>query len=383
MNRQSEILQLKSIRKFNRRALLRELHFSGPMSRVELAQRLKCDGTTITRGIRNLMSHGLVREIGPGENKHGRPRTLLELNSSLMKAIGIEISPGRVVGIVADLSGKILIRDQIRFKLDIGRDELLGFLDDLAGRLLKEVPREEQLGIAIAIFGHFHRGSRVIETAAGFPAIEHTDIEKHFVKHFKIKPEIINGTLALAYSQTWFRRLTAGTSLMIYAGHGIGSVVTIDGKTIISHEGHPGEFGHTVCDINGLPCSCGRRGCLETVSSIPALLKQAAAKKRNLEFEELCDAWSKDPVLETVVNSAAAYLAVGIGNMIHITMPDRLILSGELLNLGEVFVEKLKKELKKQVIPPLMEKLEISIASFDNYSTSLGAASTIIGKFFE
>jgi predicted NBD/HSP70 family sugar kinase len=383
MNNQTEILQLKSIKKFNRRALLRELHFSGPMSRVELAQRLKCDGTTITRGIRNLMSHGLVREIGPGINKHGRPRTLLELNSSLMKAIGIEISPGRIIGIVADLSGKILVRDQVCFKFDIGRGELLGNLDDLAGRLLKEVPKEERLGIGIAIFGHFHRGSRIIEMAAGFPAVEHTDIERHFAKAFKIRPEIINGTLALACSQTWFRQLTSGTSLMIYMGHGIGSVLTIDGKTVVSREGHTGEFGHTVCDINGLRCSCGRRGCLETVSSIPALLKQAKAVGHPNEFEEFCHTWTEYAELVNIVDFAASYLAAGIGNLIHIAMPDKLILSGEMLNLGEVFVDKLKKELKKQVIPPLMENLEISLASFDNYSTSLGAASTIIRKFFE
>ena len=170
---------------------------------------------------------------------------------------------------------------------------------------------------------------------------------------------------------------------MIYMGHGIGSVLTIDGRTVASREGHPGEFGHTVCDINGLLCSCGRKGCLETVSSIPALLKQAAAKGRHMEFEELCNTWTKDPVLEKHVSFAASYIAAGIGNLIHIAMPDKLVLSGELLNLGEAFVGKLKAELKKQVIPPLMENLEISLASFDNFSTSLGAASTIIRTFFE
>ncbi|MCK4983713.1 MAG: ROK family protein [Victivallaceae bacterium] len=383
MNNQSGILQLNSIKKNNRQALLRELYLGGPMSRVELSRRLNCNGTTTTRGIRNLMECGLVLEGQLEKIQQGRPRRILKFNSAKMKSIGIEISPGKIVAIIADLSGKILLRDQVRFSVDIESDELMACLDEVTDRLLAEVPKDERLGVGVATFGHFHHDSRIIEKAAGFHAIEHTDIEKHFIKKFNIKPEIIDGTLALAYNQTQTRQSGQGICVTLNLGRGIGHVVTINGKAVSTRDSHPGEFGHTSCEINGLLCSCGRRGCLETVSSIGALLKKVSEEYRPMEFDELCSTWHKNPVLTDIVNYAATYLAAGIANLINITVPDKLILCGELLKLGDQFTDKLKEQLKEYAIQQLIEYLDISIPKFDSYSISLGATSPLIRKFFE
>jgi N-acetylglucosamine repressor len=383
MNTQNGILQLNSIKKNNRQALLRELYFGGPMSRVELSNRLNCDGTTTTRGIRNLMECGLVLEGKLEKRQQGRPRRILKFNAAKMKAIGIEIGPGKIIAVVADLSGKILLRDQVRFNIDIKSDELIKCLNELTSRLLTEIPKDERLGIGIATFGHFHHGSRIIENAASFHALEHIDLEKHFSEKFNIKPEIIDGTFALAYNQTKNRQSAKGTCVTLNLGRGIGHVVTIDGKAVSSRDSHPGEFGHTSCEINGILCSCGRKGCLETVSSIGALLKKAEAVSRAMDFDELCAEWDDDPALTEIVNYAATYLAAGIANLINITVPDRLILCGELLKLGNPFIDKLKEQLNEFAIPQLTEYLEISIPKFDNYSISLGVTSPLIRKFFE
>ncbi len=383
MNNQNGILQLDSIKKNNRKAFLRELYFDGPMSRSELSKRLNCDNTTTTRGIRSLMNHGLVLEGKLEKPQQGRPRQMLKFNSAKMKSIGIEISPSKLVGIIADLSFKVLFRDEIRLNSSIESDELIICLDEMTERLLAEIPKDERLGIGISTFGHFHHGSRIIENAPGFHAIEHTDIEKHFIKKFNIKPEIIDGTLALAYSQTRDRQAASGICVTLNLGRGIGHVVTINGNAVSTRDAHPGEFGHTSCNIEGALCACGRRGCLEAVSSISALTKNAENLSRSVDFDELCLIWRDDPELTDMINYAAKYLAAGIANLINITVPDKLIICGELLKLGETFIDTLKEQINEYTIPQLTEHLEILVPKFDSYSISIGATSLLTKRFFE
>jgi len=329
------------------------------------------------------MESGLVIEGQLEKRQHGRPRRILKFNAAKMKAIGIEIGPGRIIAVIVDLSGQILLRDQVRFNIEIEGDELLKYLNELTERLLSEIPKDERLGIGIATFGHFHHGSRVIENAASFHALENIDLEKHFAEKFNIKPEIIDGTLALAYNQTKDRQSAKGICVTLNLGRGIGHVVTIDGKAVATRDSHPGEFGHTSCELNGILCSCGRRGCLETVSSIGALLKKAGEVSHQIDFDELCSVWHKNPELTNVVNYAATYLAAGIANLINITVPDRLVLCGELLKLGSSFIDKLKEQLYEYAVPQLVEYLDISVPKFDNYSICLGVTSPLIRKFFE
>lgn len=383
MHNHSEILQLNSIKRNNRQALLRELYFSGPMSRIELSRRLNCDSTTTTRGIRSLLECGLVLEGRLEKLQQGRPRRILKLNSAKMKAVGIEISPGRVIGIIADLSGKILCRDEVRFNVNIKSGELMSCLDEIAGRLLAEIPEDERLGIGISTFGHFHHGSRIIENAAGFHAIEDADIEKHFTEKFNLRPELIDGTVALAYSRTRDRQSAQGVCVSLNLGRGIGHAMIIDGQVVATRDSHPGEFGHTSCEINGVLCSCGRRGCLEAVSSIGALLKKAEALSRPMDFDELCSVWRDEPALKDMVDYAAKYLAAGIANLINITVPDKVILSGELLKLGEPFISLLREQIYGYAVPQLMEYLDLSVSEPDNYSISLGATLPLIKRFFE
>jgi predicted NBD/HSP70 family sugar kinase len=383
MHNQSEILQLNSIKKNNQQALLRELYFSGPMSRVELSRRLNCDSTTTTRGIRSLLECGLVLEGKLEKPSQGRPRRILKFNSAKMKAIGIEISPGKIIGIITDLSCKILSRDEVRFNVDITSGELLSCLDEIAGRLLAEIPEDEMLGLGISTYGHFHHGSRIIENAVGFHAIEHTDIEKHFAEKFNIRPELVDGTIALAYNRTKDRHFAQGICITLNLGIGIGHVLMIDGQVVSTRDSHPGEFGHTSCDLNGILCSCGRRGCLEAVSSISALLKKAEELSRPMGFDELCSVWQDEAALKDMVEYAASYLAAGMANLINVTIPDKIILCGELLKLGKPFISLLKEQIHEYAVPQLMKYLEISVPEPDNYSISLGATLPLIKRFFE
>jgi fructokinase len=57
----------------------------------------------------------------------------------------------------------------------------------------------------------------------------------------------------------------------VILGTGVGGGIVIDGKVIAGCQGIAGEWGHMTLEPNGLPCYCGRRGCVETVLSGPAL----------------------------------------------------------------------------------------------------------------
>ncbi|MBW2262985.1 MAG: ROK family protein [Deltaproteobacteria bacterium] len=95
-----------------------------------------------------------------------------------------------------------------------------------------------------------------------------------------------NDANCAALAEAW---LGAGRDLesflLVTLGTGVGGGVFLSGRLWRGDGGRGGEVGHVVVDPDGLPCGCGARGCLETVSSSTAILREArrAGLKGNVE----------------------------------------------------------------------------------------------------
>ncbi len=141
-------------------------------------------------------------------------------------------------------------------------------------------------------------------------------------------------------------------AVMITLGTGVGGGVISDGKIISGFNFAGGELGHIVIEKDGVPCSCGRRGCWEAYSSATALIRMTTEKLeacrregRPTYMEELVAAKGKisgktafdamragDAAGKEVVDTYIGYLAVGVGNIINIFQPEVLIIGGGVSN---------------------------------------------------
>ena len=182
--------------------------------------------------------------------------------------------------------------------------------------------------------------------------------------------------------------------VMITLGTGVGGGIIINGKLYEGNHGRGAELGHQVIVLDGILCSCGRKGCFEQYASATALINQAKeAIKENPECKlALCAKNGEEVngklIFETakagcstaqkVVDNYVKYLSEGLINICNVFRPSSIVLSGGIANQGDYLINKVVAYLEKEHYGYLPEfKVNIKIASLGYNSGIIGAASLL------
>ena len=180
--------------------------------------------------------------------------------------------------------------------------------------------------------------------------------------------------------------------IAITLGTGVGSGIVIDGKVFRGANSAGGEIGHTVINVNGAECTCGRKGCWESYASATALIAQTKqAMKENPESKmwncagndiesvngrTAFDAMRMgDEAAKAVVDKYIYYVAVGIINVINVLQPDVLCVCGGICNEGETLLAPIRKYVVEERYSKYAQKqTEICKAQLGNDAGIIGAA---------
>ncbi len=151
----------------------------------------------------------------------------------------------------------------------------------------------------------------------------------------------------------------ASSALVITIGTGIGGGIIVGDRIYSGCNGVAGEVGHTLLIKDGLPCTCGRRGCFETYASAVALKRQTAQAMRdnpNSLMWTIVDSPEKvsgrtsfdamrmgDAAATAVVEQYIDYLADGITDIINVLQPEIVCLGGGVSKEGEALLSPLEK----------------------------------------
>ncbi len=187
----------------------------------------------------------------------------------------------------------------------------------------------------------------------------------------------------------------AKNAVCITLGTGVGGGIVIDGKIYAGSNFAGAELGHTVMNIDGPQCTCGRKGCFEVYSSATGLIRmtreameqhpesimhQMAAEQGKVSARTAFDCMRKgDAAAKEVVDFYIRCLAAGITNTINIFQPDVLCIGGGVCNEGDALLLPVKEQVAKEVYTRNSEKnAEIVIAKLGNDAGIIGAA--FLGK---
>ena len=120
--------------------------------------------------------------------------------------------------------------------------------------------------------------------------------------------------------------------VMFTLGSGVGGGIILNGEVFEGGVMGGAEVGHTVVRVNGRACTCGRKGCLEAYTSVPALLTAARQSiEREVTLKEIFEMYeSGDVTMTEVVEQYAQILGTGIVNLVNLFRPQRVILGGEI-----------------------------------------------------
>jgi glucokinase len=165
-------------------------------------------------------------------------------------------------------------------------------------------------------------------------------------------------------------------------GTGIGGGIILDGHLYRGVDmAHP-EISHHVIDPSGPDCSCGYRGCWESLATGPAMAAwfnaNAAGDRHppeNLSAAQICQlAKSGDELARQAVDREAYYLGLGLANLINLFVPEVIVLGGSMMKSAALLLDGIRKVIHQGCRFVPHEKTELALASLGDDANLIGAA---------
>ncbi len=154
-------------------------------------------------------------------------------------------------------------------------------------------------------------------------------------------------------------------------GTGVGGVIAVDGKVHQGHDGTAGEIGHQTIDPDGPDCNCGNHGCLEAFCRADRLAEACGAPTAEEAVER---ARNGDAAALEGLRRVGRYLGIGIGNMITVISPDRVVIGGGIAPAGDLLLDSAREEIRRRVRTTSVTEVEIVLAELGTWAGSIGAA---------
>ena len=175
-----------------------------------------------------------------------------------------------------------------------------------------------------------------------------------------------------------------GKSRLIYVtvGTGIGGGIILDRRLYRGADtAHP-EIGHHVLDPSGPLCSCGFRGCWESLATGPALAEWFKSNTlaeqpypEDLTAKQICQlAQQGDELARRAVEREVYYLGLGLANLINLFVPDVIVLGGSVMKDAALFLDGIRKVVSQGCRFVPFEKTELALASLGEDANLIGAA---------
>jgi predicted NBD/HSP70 family sugar kinase len=370
-------------RELNRAAIFRLIGAEGPIARTHVARRLGLSAATVTAVTRELLDQGLLRVAERAPSNGGRPAVLLELVGGAASAFGAKIAVDHVVGVRVDIEANVLERYDVAF--DATAPDALATLGDVLSTWLLGTPGATPLlGIGLGVPGVFDgRTGRLDSPLLGWRDVELSRILQQRLGLPVFVDNDVN-TLAIA-ERLYGRAQNVGHFVTVTIGRGVGLGIVAGGDIYRGFRGGAGEFGHTLAAPNGQRCSCGKRGCLETVVADPALVAQARrrrllGKRHGIDDLRMLAEKGKPQALELYASSGAA-LGRAVADLVSILGPELVLLSGEGTQGWPFMADAFGAAYRANAFAPLGD-VPVEVDPWDDAKWATGAATLVLRASF-
>ena len=396
---------INRIKAHNMRAVLMSLLYNEPAYRVQIAEQTSLSTTTITNIIDELISLGIVAEDGVeeanGRRRVGRPRSALRLVKDAHMAIGIQIGVETYRIAVANLKAEIIYSKSYTFSRSTPPQEIFQNISNQTEAIITETGMDRQriIGVGVGAAGlvNYQTGVNILSANLGW---ENIPIQDWLVQQLNLPVVVDNNVKAMALGEAFFGSGRNASSLVfVYGRVGVGSGIVMGNRLLRGADLGAGEIGHMIIVADGgLSCRCGQCGCLETLVSEAALVKQAQeislAHPGSLLSNALKTGEGRpidrvfkaaregDPLAKAMIEQAARYLGIALANLVNLLNPEMIVLGG-LFAQGEDLILPIAKEILHQTaFAGLGKKVKLQATSFGWQAGIVGAAALALTGLF-
>lgn len=312
----------------------------------------------------------------------------------MMYRIGVDLGGTNIaVGLVNE-EMEIVVKKSLPTGAERPAEEIVADIATLCRDVCAEkgIAVTDVVSIGIASPGIANNETGVVEYANNLPFLKFP-IAKLLAGHLGMdRIKIANDANAAAWGEA-VAGAAKGTknSIMITLGTGVGGGIIINDEIYCGFNCAGGELGHIVIEVDGAPCSCGRRGCWEAYSSATALIRMTNEKieecrktgRKSMMLDAprvsgrtACDAMrAGDEAGKEVYDKYVKYLASGLATIINIFQPEVISLGGGVSNEGQSLIDALLPIVRKeQYGGGLVPLTDIRIAKLGNDAGIIGAA---------
>lgn len=358
----------------NRDLVLRTLFSHELISRAEIARITNLTRTTVSEVVSGLLKEGLVDEVGRGESLGGKSPILLSIVPDARYLIGLNLGQDKFIGAIVNLRGEIKETVEIKVNDSDGNNALeliYQILDELIRKGVKPI-----VGIGVGTPGLVNTREGVIVNAVNL-AWKDLPLAGLLEKKYEIPVSILNDSQATAIGEYVYggEHEADENLIVVNIQHGIGAGILVNGRLFQGDGGGAGEIGHIVVQEDGLKCRCGKFGCLETVAGARALINQVGVSS----FEQVvAEFLAKRNGTEKIVTTAGKYLGISLANLIGILNIQKIVLTGDMIQLGEVWFEAVKSSIRQASLEKMYQGTKLELGNLDYRACILGASAFLM-----
>jgi predicted NBD/HSP70 family sugar kinase len=353
---------------------LRALREHGALSRGQLARAVGLSRTTLSEITGSLLLRGAIVVVDTDAAKRegsGRPAERLALDPASGQFMGVDFGHRRVHVAVADASHEILVSGSDRYDDDAPWPIRL----DVAFRLVDRLSAEAGVhygalqGVGIGVPGPYSTAPGVLvvapheSVAAGE---SEASAQAAFAKRFRAPVIVDNNTRLAALAEAIFGDSSVKDLLYLRLSDGVGGGLVVGGRLVTGSSGLAGELGHVTVDPNGLECRCGKRGCLETIASVPAILRSCRDLGLGLEdLDGLAAAVDgSHPIADQVLRAAGSAIGRILGAASMALNPADIVIGGEITRVAPVVLQHAAAAIAYEQFPraakPVVRRAQLS-----------------------
>jgi N-acetylglucosamine repressor len=376
------------------------LYRNGQASNPELAKLTNLSSPTINKLLLELVELGIVQELGHGASIGGRRPTKYGINSNAKYIISIDIDCRTISMGVFNLQNEavsdiITYFDNVKNKKQVF-EGIFKRLDALLADL--NYNANQFLGIGISIPGLIE--AKTGETYSDL-LIDDLSLVDAFRQRYQLPTFTENDSRVMALGEQAFgSALNKENALCINICDGIGLGMIVNGKIYDGKSGYAGEFGHINVVEDGLMCTCGKKGCLETVASGTALIQFAQkgivggkqsiiselvhGKLDDIHVSTIIEALENGDIFAIdLISQAGTYLGKAIAGLIHIFNPETIIIGGKVAGAKHFLLDPIQQSLNKYTIHRIKQDTEILTSSLEGKVKLLGGVAMVMNTLFQ
>jgi predicted NBD/HSP70 family sugar kinase len=351
------VSNLAYLRDFNEALVVAVARTRPTFDRASIAEETGLTPQAVSKVLARLTEQGLVAVAGVRRQGVGKPASIYRLVRTSRYAIGAHVARSTLRLVLSDLVGAVVDSSFSRLPTDFTPADLLAAMRAGIAALTNAHPLTEGklVGVGIGMVGPLDHAQGIVRDAHRLRHWHDVPLRDQAAAALEMPVFLDKDVTAGVFAEGWRQGFRDAALIMVESG--IGAGLWLGGAAHRGAHTNAGEFGHTVVQLNGPACVCGRRGCLEVVHD-------TAADAGDVEF-------------------AARVLATGIVNLLQTVDVDHVVLAGaDLIRRSDVYVAAVREAVLLEVPRADWLTVEVTVSELGADVVAAGAAMEVLNERF-